>query len=188
LDGIYEQLRRSAARLLRGRSGDLTMDATALAHEACLRLLSDRRRSFAGSRHLHAVAVLAMRQTLVDHLRRGGAVRRGGGHRRIAWDQALEESISWAAARHQGESCQALLGVSNAMDRLSRVHPRRERVVALRGAHGLGLAATAAALGVSRATIAVDWREGRAWLLGAIAGPEAESPMPAGRPLRKLAR
>ncbi|HEX5010331.1 MAG TPA: ECF-type sigma factor [Planctomycetota bacterium] len=151
----YEELRSLAANLLRGRRRVDVMRATSLVHEAWLRLAPHGGMSVRGRGHFLAIAARAMRHVLVDNARREHALKRGGDRERVA---LLDEA---ARAREPDPD---VLAVDEALTRLSRLDPRKGRVVELRFFGGLDLEETAEVLGVSVATVKRDWVLAKAWL------------------------
>ncbi len=155
LERVYDHLRALAEKYLRGRAGH-TLQATALVHEAFLRMAEHdggRRFTPESRAHLLAVAATAMRQILVDHARKKGSAKRGGGQ--------LHVSLSGQA--DQGPQVD-LVVLNDALTRLARLDPRQARVVELRVFAGLTNDEVAAAIGVSLRTVESDWRKVRAWL------------------------
>jgi RNA polymerase sigma factor (TIGR02999 family) len=153
---VYRELRRQAARYLRRERRDHTLPATALVHEAYLRLVGEQA-PWANRSHFFGVAARVMRQVLVDHARRHGAVKRGGG-----WTRVTLEGPEAAAAGKEKAIDVVLL--DQALDELAVLDAGKARVVELRYFGGLSLEETAAALGVSASTVTRDWRMARAWL------------------------
>jgi RNA polymerase sigma factor (TIGR02999 family) len=157
----YEELRALAANLLRGRRRVDVMRATSLVHEAWLRLAPHGGMSVRGRGHFLAIAARAMRHVLVDNARREHALKRGGDRQRVA----LFDDV--AGAREPDPD---VLAVDEALTRLSRLDPRKGRVVELRFFGGLELEETAEVLGVSLATVKRDWVLAKAWLHREIHG------------------
>jgi RNA polymerase sigma factor (TIGR02999 family) len=153
---VYDELRRLAAARMAGEAGDHTLDATALVHEAWLRLGSD---SFASKSHFLRAAALAMRRILVDHARARGADKRGGDRRRVSLE---------AAAPLAGEPDDDVLALGDALDKLALTHPLKAELVTLRYFGGLSMAEAAEALDVSVATAERWWAYARAWLFQEI--------------------
>jgi RNA polymerase sigma factor (TIGR02999 family) len=152
---IYPELHRLAGRVGHGRAGE-TLNATALAHEAWMKLAGGRAVAWQGRAHFFAVAARAMRQILVDAARRRLAQkRRGGGE----WAVSLDESLAAAPVRPA-----ELVALDEALALLATVDARRAAVVEHRFFGGLTAEETAAVLGISRATVERDWRSARAWL------------------------
>jgi RNA polymerase sigma factor (TIGR02999 family) len=154
---VYDELRRMAAAQLVKESPGNTLDATALVHEAYLRLVGDQ--SFADSRHFFRVAAEAMRRILIDQARRKRRIKHGGQRERVPLsDVAL-------AADAPAEE---LLALDEALDRFSALDPVRAELVKLRYFAGLSEDEAAAALGISRATASRYWTFARAWLINAL--------------------
>ena len=151
---VYPQLRGLAHRVRNGRNGE-TLNTTALANEAYLKLAGGRTVDWNGRAHFFAVAARAMRQILVDRARRSGAAKRGGGLAEVS----LAEGMLAAPIR-----ADELLELDRALDRLASFEPRRAAVVEHRYFAGLTTEETAVVLGVSTATVERDWRAARAWL------------------------
>jgi RNA polymerase sigma factor (TIGR02999 family) len=160
---IYAELRRIAGGLMRRERPDHTLQPSALVHEALLRLLGgDALDDHPDRRYLFAAATRAMRQVLVDHARRRGAVRRTDGRARRPLDEAL------AALEEQGLE---ILALQEALELLTQEHPRPAQVVDLRFFGGLSVPDVARVLGVSDTTVEGDWRFARAWLRGRLGDP-----------------
>jgi RNA polymerase sigma factor (TIGR02999 family) len=153
---IYDELRQAAGRLMRRERPDHTLSATAVVHEAMIRLLSDSVLDHASDRnYLFAAALRAMRQVLVDHARRRSAGRRGGSRQRLPLDSVLEYFDG------QGLDVAA---VHEALDRLAELNPRQAHVMTLRYFGGMSVPEVAETLGVAVVTVERDWRLARAWL------------------------
>ncbi len=157
---VYNELRNLAAVKLAAEAPGHTLTATALVHEAYLRLVGDQH--FEGRGHFFAAAAEAMRRILVDTARRKGAVRHGGGRRRVL----LEES------QRIGESPEGLLDLDGALTRFAAVEPRKARLVELRFFAGQSVKEAAAILGISPATAARWWEFARLWLYTELQGEE----------------
>ncbi|MBE2186180.1 MAG: sigma-70 family RNA polymerase sigma factor [Rhodothermales bacterium] len=159
---LYDDLHRVAGSLLRGERADHTLGATALVHEAFLRLahapsaLPDDRARFFGA------AATAMRRILVDYARRRNAERRGGGQHPVRLDTALP-----LVADDDGAAF--VVRVGEAVERLERIDPRLARVVELRFFVGFTEPETAEVLGVTDRTVRRDWTKARAFLERALA-------------------
>jgi RNA polymerase sigma factor (TIGR02999 family) len=153
---VYEELRRQAARQLRRERPDHTLRPTALVHEAYLRLAGQRRADWESRGQFFAVAAQVMRRVLVDHARERAAAKRPGSRLRVE----LAEGLAVEAPPDAD-----VLAVDQALRELADLDPRRARMVELRFFGGLTGEETAAALGVSEATVTREWRLARAWLL-----------------------
>jgi RNA polymerase sigma factor (TIGR02999 family) len=162
VEAIYAELRRMAAGMMRQERPDHTLQASALVHEALLRILSSD--ALAGAphrRYLFAAAAQAMRQVLVDHARSRRASKRSGGRSRVPLDAAL------AGFEEQGLD---VIALHEALERLAATHPRAAHVVELRFFGGLSMPEVAESLELSVTTIEGDWRFARAWLRGQLGG------------------
>ena len=160
---VYEELRRLAdSRMARERPG-LTLQATALVHEAYVRLVSDEDLGWDDRGHFFAAAAEAMRRILVERARRVGRKKRGGGAGRVSLDK-LEIGVDAPS--------DDLLALDEALERLRAKDPRKERVVSLRYFAGLTIDETAHALDISPATVKNDWTFAKAWLYKELAPDE----------------
>lgn len=152
---VYDELRRIAARYMRRERPGQTIQATALVHEAYLRLLKDKSRNWQNRAHFLAIAATSMRQILVERARARSAAKRGGGRDRITLDEttlaAPAETIDLEA-------------IDEALDTLARLDARQARIVELRFFGGLTVEEAAEALGISPATLKREWSVARAWL------------------------
>jgi RNA polymerase sigma factor (TIGR02999 family) len=159
LPPVYQELRRVAAQKMAGEAADHTLGATALVHEAWLRLgVGDRK--WENRAHFFAAAADTMRRVLVDHARRRKAQRRGGGWNRVDAVEA-EEAAS--------PSCdEQILAVHEALEDLTAEHPDKARLVKLRFFGGLTSEEAAEVLGISAPTATRHWAFARAWLMRRI--------------------
>jgi RNA polymerase sigma factor (TIGR02999 family) len=161
---IYEDLRRVARRQLRrGQPGPM-LDTTGLVHEVWFKLVDGQAVDWQDRRHFLAVCARAMRQVIVDHARRLGAVKRGGGVGAVPLDEQTLAAAGDAAR---------VLTVDHALTRLSRRSPRLAQVVECRFFAGLSEAETAEALGISLRTAQREWLRARAWLREDLGGEPA---------------
>jgi RNA polymerase sigma-70 factor, ECF subfamily len=152
---IYGELRRLARYYMRQERPDHTLQATALVHEAFLRLTNQKEVSWQGRAHFFGVAAKLMRQILIDHARARLRHKRGAGGQKIS----LEEGLLLTEARSE-----ELLAVDSALERLAKLDPRQARIVELRFFGGLSVEDTAKVVGVSPKTVKRDWSVARAWL------------------------
>jgi RNA polymerase sigma factor (TIGR02999 family) len=151
---VYEELRQAAARQLARERPGQTLQATALVHEAYLRVAGGAE-LWENRRHFFAAAAEAMRRILVERARRKRRVRHGGDHRRVELD-ADEIPIETPAVD--------LLALDEVLDRLAAEDPPKAELVKLRFFAGLSEQEAADVLGISRATAARHWAYSRAWL------------------------
>ena len=158
---VYDELRRLAARYLRRERVDHTLQTTALAHEAYLRLVDQRRVQWRDSVHFLALAAQMMRRILTDHARSHRYAKRGGGARKLSLDQAPQ-----LAARQMPD----VLRVDEALTELGRVDGELAQIVELRFFGGLKNDEIAEALGVSVPTVVRRWRLAKAWLYRYLSG------------------
>ena len=154
---VYDELRRLAAVKLARERVSQTLDATALVHEAYLRLIGDQK--FDGRVHFFAAAAEAIRRILVEQARRRQAAKRGGQVRREPVDA---DRLSAPAPDDE------LLALHEALDRLAEVHPEKAELVKLRYFAGLTADQAATALGISPSTADRHWNYARAWLRRAM--------------------
>jgi RNA polymerase sigma factor (TIGR02999 family) len=164
---VYDELRQLAAQRLAQEKPGQTLQATALVHEAYLRLVDVEQAQHWNSRgHFFAAAAEAMRRILVENARRKGRKKRGGAwlHRDITID---EPAVGGPDAD--------LLAVDEALTEFARDHAGHTEVVKLRYFAGLTLAEAAAALNISTATANRRWRYARAWLARRLSGDDNAS-------------
>jgi RNA polymerase sigma factor (TIGR02999 family) len=158
---VYDELRRLAAQRLAHEQPGQTLEATALVHEAYLRLVdADRDQHWNGRGHFFGAAAEAMRRILVEQARRKQRVKHGGARGRVELDQALNVA----------EPANDLVAVDEALGRLAVVDPPAAKLVALRYFAGLSMAEAAAALGISLRTAERNWTYAKSWLHRELAG------------------
>lgn len=153
---VYRSLHNLAARRMRGERRGHTLQATALVHEAYMRLVDGRNLGWDSRAHFYAAAAEAMRRILIEHARRLGAKKRGAG--------AIRAIASVADLAHE-ETVQDALEIDAAIEALRMEDPRAASVVQLRFYTGLSIDETAAALGIAPSTVDREWRYARSWLL-----------------------
>jgi RNA polymerase sigma factor (TIGR02999 family) len=164
---VYDELRRLAAQKLACEKPGQTLQATALVHEAYLRLVASgeasapRERHWDSRRHFFAAAAEAMRRILVENARRKHRIRRGGHLERLD----LEPDALAAP-----ECDERLVALDEALTRFAALEPRKAELLKLRSFAGLSLDAAAAVLGISPATADRWWAYARAWLRVEISG------------------
>ncbi len=151
---VYQELRNLAAAKMAQEAPDQTLQATALVHEAWLRLTQGQQ-EFHGRQHFFAAAAEAMRRILIDNARRKRAVRHGGAQRRVDLDK-LEIAVP-------GEEDE-LLAVNEALDRLASIDPQKAEVVKLKYFVGLTSQQIAAVFEISEPTVKRHLAYARAWL------------------------
>lgn len=159
---VYEELRPLAQACLQRERPDHTLEATALVHEAYLRLVDQSRVEWQGRAHFFAIAAEVIRRVLVDHARSRQALKRGGGAHRL--------TLSESAILVDEPLGVELLTLDEALHNLAKLNRRQSRVVELRFFGGLSVEETAMVLKVSSRTVKDDWRFARAWLRRAIGG------------------
>jgi RNA polymerase sigma-70 factor (ECF subfamily) len=152
---VYEELRKLAAAKLRHEKPGQTLQATALVHEAYLRLVDQTRTDWQDRAHFFRTAARAMRQILVDYERRRSAAKRGGGGHKVTLDENLAVST---------EKAIDVLALDDALTRLARMDQRMAQVVEYRVFTGMTLLEASFALQVSERTVKNDWRVAKAWL------------------------
>lgn len=159
---IYEELRKLAAARMAGEQPGQTLQATALVHEAYLRLVDgDTSRSWNSRGHFFGAAAEAMRRILVENARRKGALQRGGD-----WQRVELSAVDPAAPRLSND----VLALNEALDQLERKDRDRAELVKLRYFGGLTIEQAAEVLQISSATAHRHWNYARAWLHQALVG------------------
>ncbi|MDB5349543.1 MAG: hypothetical protein JWN86_790 [Planctomycetota bacterium] len=154
---VYDELRKLAAVRMADERADHTLDATALVHEAYLRLVGEQ--EFEGRAHFFAAAAEAMRRVLVDHSRNRARLKRGGGKHRIDLDGLTDP----ASATDEG-----LLALDDCIDGLARDYPQAAELVKLRFFAGMTLNEAAEALRLSPRTANRHRAFARAWLAASL--------------------
>jgi RNA polymerase sigma factor (TIGR02999 family) len=158
---VYDELRKLAAQKMVQEGPGQTLQATALVHEAYLRLVGTEGRGWNSRGHFFAAAAEAMRRILIERARRMHAARRGGGQNRLDLDPAE------LAAPERSDD---LLALDEALEQLAIKDARKAELVKLRYFAGLTMEQAAEALGISTATAHRDWNYARAWLHRSITG------------------
>ena len=163
---VYEELRRQAALALRREGDGHTLQTTALAHEAWLRLDAQRDMHWDNRSQFFAVAAQIMRRILVDHARRRHALKRGAAPTQVTLGAVDREDPRQSASGASRSSLDPvdLLALDDALARLAAFDPDKARLVELRYFAGLSMPETAEALGVSLATAGREWTIARMWL------------------------
>jgi len=164
---VYEELRRLAARKLAHEKPGQTLQATALVHEAYLRLVeTDKAQHWDGRRHFFAAAAEAMRRILVENARRKMSRKHGGG---LSRQETNPDLLLAADSRDPLE----ILSIQEALDRLAVKSPRKAELVKLRYFLGCTIPEAAQILDIAPATAEEDWTYARAWLRRRL-GPEPQ--------------
>ena len=161
---VYGELRKLAAARMAAEATGHTLDATALVHEAYLRLVGDQQ--FDGRGHFFAAAAEAMRRILVESARRKATVRHGGDRRRVPLDDLQRIT----------ETPDGLIDLHDALTRFATTEPLKAKLVELRFFAGLSVTEAATVLGVSPATAARWWEFARLWLFAELRGEENSPP------------
>ena len=159
---VYDELRRQAQLYLNREKPGHTLSSTALVHEAYLRLVKQKGVAWQNRAHFFGVAARMMRRILVDHARRNGYAKRGGG----AMTLSLDETMTPAPEREIN-----LVALDDALNTLAKLDERQSRMVELRYFGGLSIEETSEVLGVSAPTVKREWASARAWLYREINGP-----------------
>jgi RNA polymerase sigma factor (TIGR02999 family) len=153
---VYEELRRLAAQRMAQEKPGQTLQATALVHEAYVRLVdSEQERRWSGRRHFYCAASEAMQRILVERARRKHSVKQGGHAQRVPLDEVV-----WTLPEPDVD----LLALHDALTRLEETEPEKAQLVRLRFFAGLSMEEAAETLGVSRTTAKRYWIYARAWL------------------------
>ena len=157
---VYDELRQFASQKLAQEKPGQTLQATALVHEAYLRLVDYKRMQWQDRAHFFAVSSQLMRRILVDNARRHN-VKRGGGVQHVPLDEAA------VVSRDPGVD---LVALDDALTALARVDPRKAQVVEMRFFGGLSVEETAAVVQVSPVTVRRDWSSAKIWLYRELSG------------------
>jgi len=152
---VYAELRRLAGSYMRRERSDHTLQATALVHEAYLKLVEQRAVNWQSRAHFFGVAAQLMRRILIDYARGHTRQKRGGEQHKVSLDEAFVFS---------DQRADELLAVDDSLNRLAEIDPRQARVVELRFFGGLSVEEAAEALAVSPKTVKRDWSVAKAWL------------------------
>lgn len=160
---VYEELHELARAQRRRWHGDDTLDTTALLHEAYLKVAAADSPDWQGRSHFYSVAARAMRQVLIDYARAKAAEKRGGGRARVSLDQLGPGELT-PVQDATADGNEALLALDRALTCLERRDSRQCRVVECRFFGGMTIKETAAAVGISTATVERDWALAKTWL------------------------
>jgi len=165
---VYSELRRQAERAMRAQPAGHTLQATALVHEAYLRLVDRPDPGWESRGHFFGVAARAMRSVLVDHARARKAAKRGLGAAAVTLSAA---EAAGAGTDRAGDSEQVdVEALDRALTKLATLDERQARVVELRYFGGLSIAEAAEVLGISHATVEREWKTARLWLRRELGG------------------
>jgi RNA polymerase sigma factor (TIGR02999 family) len=157
---VYDELRRLARRYMARERPGQSLQATALVHEAYLRLIKGKERPWRNRAHFYAIAANSMRRILVERARARGAAKRGGSRVRVSMN---EEIVA-------GGSSIDLLALDEALSKLAGFDPQLAHIVELRFFGGLSIEETAEAVSTSPATVKRSWSMARAWLKRELSG------------------
>ena len=160
VSSVYPELRRIARQQLRGHRADQSLESAALAHEAYMKLLRSGGIQCENRVHFLALCAQITRRILVDHARGRASMKRGGEAVHIT----LHDGVRDAAA-----AAVETLALNDALESLTKIDPRKARVVELRYFGGLSVEETAATLRISPETAKRDWKMAKAWLLRELA-------------------
>ena len=154
---VYNELRRIAENQLRSERGSHTLQATALVHEAYLRLIEQREVDWSNRLHFFSIAAEMMRRILVNYAIRRNARKRGDGATKIA----LDDAVNFASEQERDFD---LIALDDALKNLAELDEKQARIVELRFFGGLTIEETARVLEVSDSTVKREWRMAKAWL------------------------
>lgn len=157
---VYEELRRLARNYLQRERADHTLQATALVHEAYIRLVDDEHVSWKDRAHFYGIAARLMRRILVDHARAHNAAKRGGLEQKLTLDEARDIPSNSGPAE--------LVELDGALDDFAQTYPRKSEVVELKFFGGLDAKQISEVLQVSEKTVLRDWNFAKLWLCRAL--------------------
>ena len=156
---VYEELRRLARGYLQRERSDHTLQATALVHEAYLRMVDDKQTSWKDRAHFYGVAARVMRQILVDYARAHNAAKRGGLEQKLSLDEARDLPT---------DNKVDLVALDGALEDFAQTYPRKSEVVELKFFGGLDMKEISEVLQVSEKTVLRDWNFAKLWLCRAL--------------------
>ena len=151
---VYDELRRLAHQRMAGEPSGLTLQPTALVHEAYIRLLGDQQVQWDNRGHFFSAAAEAMRRILVERARKAQRLKHGGDRKRIDLN----------AQEIPDDRPTSMIAMDEALTRLQAIDPRKGQIIMLRYFAGLSIEDTASALGISKTTVKDEWSFARAWL------------------------
>ena len=163
---VYDRLRALAQELMEQERAGHTLQATALVHEAYLKLVDQQRARWQDRAHFFAVAAQAIRRILVDYARGHGRAKRGGGRAKVMLNEELAASY---------DEVIDVVALDEALAQLAASHPQHARITEMRFFAGLTIEESAAVLGMSTRTVDRHWRYARAWLYRALSGDDRRS-------------
>lgn len=152
---VYEELRRLARNYLQRERADHTLQATALVHEAYLRMVDDKDVGWKDRAHFYGIAARLMRQILVDHARAHNAAKRGGLEQKLMLDEARDLPVKNGVE---------LVALDSALENFARTYPRKSEVVELKFFGGMDVKEISEVLHVSEKTVLRDWSFAKLWL------------------------
>ncbi|MEP6833561.1 MAG: sigma-70 family RNA polymerase sigma factor [Gemmatimonas sp.] len=158
MNAVYSELHRQASRAMNREPDHATLQATALVHEAYLRLVDQRRVTWRNRSHFFGIAAQLMRRILVDHARGRLADKRGGDQTPVTLTDSGANAVSGA------DSPIDVMALHDALNRLALLDPDQARIVELRYFGGLTIEETAEAIGIGPTTVKAEWAIARAWL------------------------
>jgi len=167
---VYAQLRTLARRCMRNERSGMTLQSTALVHEAYLRLVDVHDVDWHDRLHFFALSAQIMRRILIDAARARAASKRGGGDARVDHSSAVDLD---QIPTDDSSAAHLLCALDDALESLTQIDPRRVRVIELRFFGGLSVEETAEVLQVSPQTVMRDWRLARAWLARELHGDDS---------------
>lgn len=156
---VYEELRRLARNYLQRERADHTLQATALVHEAYLRMVDEKSANWKDRAHFYGIAARLMRQILVDHARAHNAAKRGGLEQKLTLDEARELPMKETVE---------LVALDGALQDFAQTYPRKSEVVELKFFGGLDMKEISEVLQVSEKTVLRDWSFAKLWLCRAL--------------------
>lgn len=162
---VYEELKRLARSYMRRERSDHTLQATALVHEAYMKLVRQEAVNWQSRSHFFGIAAQLMRRILIDHARGHLREKRGGTKKVLPLNEALVFSP---------EQSEELVRLNEALERLSKLDARQSRIVELRFFGGLSVEETAEFLAISPKTVKRDWSVAKAWLHGELRQTHAD--------------
>ena len=165
---VYDELRRVARRYIRNQRQGITLQPTALVHEAYVRLMDAKSAGWRDRAHFFAASAQIMRRILVDGARARGSQKRGGGAARM--NHSTGVNLDEIPALFGSDRSAELLALDDALTQLAQMDGRKGKVIELRFFGGLSVEETAEVLKISPQTVMRDWRLAKAWLTRELGG------------------